>query len=403
MISVDEALESILDQIGRLDSRETSILDALGLVLDEDIVSDVDIPPFTGSAMDGYAVRAADVTEADANSPVTLAVVGDLAAGYVAERPVGKGEALRIMTGAPLPEGADSIVMVEQTEKEGDRVRIFKSVAMGENVRPAGEDVAKGETILKRGKPLRPGDIGMLASVGRLTANLVRRPKVGVLATGDELIDPSEPLKPGKIRNSNAYSLSAQVVEAGGEPLLLGIARDTREDLTDRLERGLAEADLLITSGGVSVGDYDLVKQVLMELGEMVLWKVAMKPGKPLAFGLIRGKPLFGLPGYPTSSMISFEQFVRPAILKMAGRVELRRPEVEVIVDDAISKKAGRRHYLRVVVERRNGELHARLTGTQRSGALRSMTIANALLVIPEEVTAIEAGGRGRAQLLHEA
>lgn len=401
MISVDEARDVILSSIPILPSEEVALLDALYRVLDEDVYSDSNIPPFDNSAMDGYAIRAADVGRASAENPVILDVLEDLAAGYVAGQAVGEGQAIRIMTGAPMPQGADSVVKVEETERSNGSVKVFRSVKRGENVRLAGEDVRVGELVLTKGKLLGPGDVGMLASIGKASIKVIRRPRVAVIATGDELVDVGEPLAPGKIRNSNAYSIGAQVLEAGAIPLMVGIARDRRNDLVEKIERGL-EADILITSGGVSVGDYDLVKQVLAELGEVVLWKVAMKPGKPLAFGVIQDKPLFGLHGYPTSSMVSFEQFVRPAILKMSGRSDLKRPEIQVVLEDRVVKKPGRRHYLRAVLERKDGEVHAKLTSSQKSGSLKPMTVANALLVIPEDATAIEPGEKVTAQLIRE-
>ncbi len=401
MISVDEARDLILSRIPVLPSEEVALLDALYRVLDEDVYSDSDIPPFDNSAMDGYAVRAEDVAGASADNPVVLDVLEDLAAGYVAERSVRKGAAIRIMTGAPMPKGADSVVKVEETERSDGSVKVFKAVKGGENVRFAGEDVKEGELVLGKGKLLGPGDIGMLASIGKASVRAIRRPTVAVISTGDELVDIGEPLAPGKIRNSNAYSIGAQVLEAGAIPLMVGIARDARDDLVEKIEKGL-QADVLVTSGGISVGDYDLVKRVLAELGEIVLWKVAMKPGKPLAFGTVRGKPLFGLPGYPTSSMVSFEQFVRPAILKMSGRSDLKRPEIEVVLDERVIKKPGRRHFLRAVLEKRDGEVRASLTSSQKSGSLKPMTVANALLVIPEEVTVVEPGERVIAQLIRE-
>ncbi|MHB0976626.1 MAG: molybdopterin molybdotransferase MoeA [Candidatus Aquicultorales bacterium] len=402
MINVDEALVEILDNIKRLPAEEVPVLDALGRTLDEDVLSGIDIPPFDNSAMDGYAVRAEDVAEATESRPAVLQVLEDLAAGYVASNSIGRGEAVRIMTGAPLPAGADAVVMVERTERSDGQVAVRKPVVRSENVRYAGEDVRAGEIVLGRGKTLKPGDIGMLASVGRASVKAVRRPRVAILSTGDELVGIDEPLAPGKIRNSNAYSLAAQAMEAGAVPVLLGIARDTREDLVAKITAGL-EADMVLTSGGVSVGDYDLVKQVLGEMGEMVFWKVAMKPAKPLAFGLIEGKPLFGLPGNPTSSMVSFEQFVRPSLLKMSGKTRLTRPVIEVVVDEKIVKKPERRHFLRAILERHDDGVHAKLTGSQGSGILKSMTLADAFLIVPEGVSVVEPGERLKAQLLSES
>lgn len=401
MVGVDQALERILDSIIVLPSEDVPLLQALGRILAKEVRSGIDVPPFDNSAMDGYAVRSADVRGASDKAPVVLRVLEDLAAGYVAAGKVQEGQAIRIMTGAPMPIGADTVVMVEATEKTDDGVKIFKPAKPGENVRYVGEDIAKGSIALAKGKVVRPGDIGILATLGKQSVSIVKQPNIAILSTGDELVEIEEPLAPGKIRNSNAYALAGQIVEAGGKPIILGIARDRREDLIDKVQSGL-NVDMLVTSGGVSVGDYDLVKAVLAELGDIAFMEVAMKPAKSLAFGLIQSKPVFGLPGNPASSMISFERFVRPAILKMGGRTDLFRPRIEVVVDDRIKKKLGRRNFLRVIVEQRNGKVHARLTGAQGSAMLTSMSLSNALLIVPEEIAVVEPGDRLTAEVLYE-
>ncbi|RJQ55166.1 MAG: molybdopterin molybdenumtransferase MoeA [Actinobacteria bacterium] len=400
MIGVEEALRTILDNIVVLPPQEVELLEAAGLVLAEDVVSPVDLPPFHNSAMDGFAVRAADLSGASEASPVSLRVLEDLPAGYVAKSKVEPGTAIRIMTGAPIPEGADSVVMVERTEQEGELVRVNAPVNDGENVRYRGEELGEGEPALARGVTLGPAQIGLLAAIGRGTVKAIRRPVVGILSTGDEVVEVGEPLAPGKIRNSNSYSLAAQVIEAGAVPKRLGIARDTQEDVTRKLGDGL-ECDALITTGGVSVGDYDMVKAVLSSLGRMVFWKVAMRPGKPLAFGVIQGTPVFGLPGNPTSSMVSFEQFVKPAIRKMSGHVSLGRVQIEAVLEEDIRVKPKLRYFLRAVVQRRDGTYFARLAGPQGSGMLKPIAGADGLLVVPEELTEVKAGERLNVQLLH--
>ena len=407
MIGVEEALEYILKHFEPLEPEEVGILDVLDRVLAEDLYSDMDIPPFDNSAMDGYAVRAIDTRGARWEEPVSLCVLADLAAGYTTDLSVEPGTAIRIMTGAPLPAGADAVVRFEDTSEKlrgrvecGREVEIFVEVPVGVNVRPAGEDIRKGELVLAAGTVLRPQEIGVLASLGRSRVQVIRRPRVAVLATGDELLDIDEPIAPGKIRNSNEYSNAALVQRYGGVPIRLGIARDDVEDLTAKIREGLAQdVDLFLTSAGVSVGDYDVVKDVLNTEGEMHFWQVRMKPGKPLAFGLIQGVPLIGLPGNPVSSMVSFEQFARPAILKMQGKTKWRKPTVEAILDENVTN-SGRRGFVRVIVEKRDDGYHARTTGRQGSGVLTSMVKANGLAIIPEEVRLVEAGSPVTVQML---
>ena len=395
MLSVEEALARVLAAFRPLPSEHVPVLETLGRVLAEDIYADMDIPPLTNTAMDCYAVQAADTVGASAEHPVRLRIVHDLAAGYTTSMAVTPGTAIRIMTGAPIPPGADAVVEFEDTEQDREWVSIFKGVSAGKNVRQAGEDVKKGQLILPRGTEIRPQEVGMLAALGHKEALVHRRPRVAILATGDEVIEIDAPWQPGKIRNANSYSNAAQVAHYGGVPVLLGIARDDVAELTDRIRAGLEQAvDLFLTSGGVSIGDFDVVKTVLAAEGEMGFWRVRMKPGKPLAFGHIQGVPLLGLPGNPVSAMVSFELFARPAILKMLGKTHLEKPTVEATLLDEVKRKDNRRHYLRVVLEERNGEYFARLTGDQGSGILLSMVRAQGLAIIPEDTNHLPAGER---------
>ena len=399
MILVEDALHHILGRISRLGSERVPILQTLGRVLAEDILASRNIPPWDNSAMDGYAVRGEDIQAASKENPVVLKVLGDLPAGKVFQGRGGPGAAVRIMTGAPLPMGFDTVVPVEDTEKNGERVKILANPGSGKNIRFSGEDVKSGERILDAGTLLRPAHIGMLASIQRSMVSVYQQPRVAVLSTGDELLEIDEPWEDGKIVNSNSYSLAALVAESGGMPIQLGIAKDRREELSAKIQQGLV-ADLLLTSGGVSVGDYDLVKEMLNELGQMNFWKVAMRPGQPLAFGMISEKPLFGLPGNPVSSMISFEQFVRPSILKMRGLKDLFRPTLQAILREDIPKKAGLVHFIRCRLILERGKVYATTTGEQGSGILSSMVKAHGLIVLPREQTVGRVGEAVKVILL---
>ena len=418
MISVEDALERILAHVGRLEPEDRPLLDTLGQLLAEDVAAGFDIPPLDNTAMDGYAVRAADTEGAGEASPVRLRVTGDLAAGYLFEGEVTPGTAVRIMTGAPIPRGADAIVPFEETDEgstgsagaprsqvEGDErwVQVLKAAELAANIRRAGEDVRRDAPVMPQGTLLGPAQIGVLASLGRETVRVYRRPVVAILSTGDELLDLGQPIAPGKIYDSNAYSVAAMVREAGGVPKRLGIASDTVEALTAKLRQGL-DADLLITSAGVSRGDFDVVKDVLAKEGEIDFWTVRMKPGKPLAFGAFpsgdRRVPHIGLPGNPVSSMITFELFGRPAVYKMLGRSDWERPRVRALAEERIVNTDGRRVYARAIVSERDGRYYASLTGPQGSGILTSMALANALAVVPEHVPAIEPGDEVECLLL---
>ncbi|MBE0431420.1 MAG: molybdopterin-guanine dinucleotide biosynthesis protein B [Dehalococcoidia bacterium] len=415
MISVDEALEKVLSHVQVLDPERQPILTCLGQVLAEDVYSTVDIPPLDNSAMDGYALRAEDTVGASQASPVYLSVVGELAAGTLPTEEVRPGTAIRIMTGAPVPQGADGVVRFEDTDEVERRssggdpawIGILRQTPAGLNIRRKGEDVACGDLILREGTPLRPQEIGVLASLGRPVALVIRRPVVAILSTGDELTAVGQPLAPGQIYDSNTYTVAAEVARYGGIPKILGIGRDSVESLEEKLEEGL-DADMLITSGGVSKGDYDMVKDVLAERGEIGFWTVCMKPGKPLAFGVIKTieggsekkVPHLGLPGNPVSSMITFEQFARPAILKMMGKRTLPKPTIRAIIHDPIRNTDGRRIFARVAVTRCGRQYHASLTGPQGSGILTSMVRANGLAVIPETSSGAEPGDIVSVQML---
>lgn len=400
MVTVDEALDKILSHIYPLGFEKVSILDALGRVIAEDIHTHRNIPPLDNSAMDGYAVRFEDIQKASPEHPIRLEVIEDLPAGFISEKKIERGKAIRIMTGAPIPKGADTVIPVEETKKEDESVLIFKAFSRGEHIRQAGEDVKRGDRVISKGDTIRPAEVGMLAAIGRSFVSVYQRPVVAILCTGDELVDVDGELNEFKIISSNSYTLAAQVRDCGATPLQLGIARDRKEEIEEKLHQGI-RADVLISSAGVSVGDYDFVKDVMKKLGmEMVFWKVAMRPGQPLAFGTIGGKPVFGLPGNPVSSMISFEEFVRPSLLKMMGCRQLFRPVIEAILKEEIEKKPGKRYFIRGAVSFEGDQYTVTTTGEQGSGILRSMVRANGLIVIPEDREMVRAGEKVKVQLL---
>jgi molybdopterin molybdotransferase len=397
VLSVEEARSQILATVDVLAPERVPLLEALGRVLAQALTAPRDVPPLTNAAMDGYAVRGADVAQA----PARLDVVGEAAAGHLAGVRVAPGQAVRIMTGAPVPEGADTVVRFEDTQAEEDAVTVRKPYRAGKNVRQAGEDVRAGQVVLDRGHVLRPQAIGMLAALGQPEVTVVRRPRVAILATGDEVVPPGQTPSPGQIWDANSYTVGAQVRKYGGVPQLLGAVGDeearVRQGMRRALERG---ADLIITSGGVSVGDFDLVKQVLAAEGEMRFWSLNMKPGRPLAFGVIGDVPLIGLPGNPVAAMISTELFARPALLKMQGFTDWSRPTVRAHLTDVIERKDGRRHYLRVRLHPTAQGYEATLTGDQGSGILNSLVQADGLAVIPETADRLPAGAEVTVILL---
>ena len=412
MLSVEEAYNRVMASFSPLEPVEVTLLECLGLALAEDITSPLALPPLANSGMDGYALRGADIVGASADSPRRLPVIGIVAAGQMPSRAVEGGTAMRIMTGAPVPEGADTVVPFEETDEvqrktEGralDEVAIFSEMPAGANVRPAGEDIRKGELVLEAGTIVRPAEVGVLASLGLDRAKVIRRPVVSVLATGDELEVAGATLSGGRIYDSNSFSVAASVVACGGVPRLLGIARDNLDDLHSKLAE-TAGSDLVISSAGVSKGDYDIVKEVLEQRGAMNFWSVRMRPAKPLAFGHLHGGegknvPLLGLPGNPVSAMVAFEMFARPAIHAMLGRRVRQRPAVEGVLTGPIRNYDGRRVYARVEVERKDGIYYATPTGPQGSNILTSMSRANGLAICPEDLPAKQAGEQVRIIML---
>jgi molybdopterin molybdotransferase len=379
VLTVEEALEQILSRVEPLSVERVEVLASLGRVLAEPIVSRAVIPPWPNSSMDGYAVRADDTTR----PPVELAVVGRIIAGTLPSRSLRTGETMRIFTGAPLPDGADAVVPQEDVTADGERITITGRVSSGAFVRAAGEDVRAGDVVVQPGGTIGAAEVGLLATLGYSQVRVFRRPRVAILSTGNELADLGTEPGPGQIPNTNTYSLMAQVIEAGGEPVNLGVVPDQLDAITERLGWGLTAADVLVTSAGVSVGELDLVRDALERCGaELHLWKVSMRPGKPITFATRAGRPVFGLPGNPVSAMVTFELFVRPALRKMAGAHALARPQLSARALDTIENPGSRRGYLRVTLTRDTNGYGARLTGDQGSAILRSMVLADGLAVV---------------------
>ncbi len=401
MISIGEAQQNVLEEVPVLGRERIHILEALGRVLAQDVEAARDVPSADNSAMDGYCCRHEDLAGASEANPLRLNLIGESPAGRPFEGTVGPREAVWVMTGGLIPPGADTVIMVEHTDRDGDEVVCLKDPGCGAHIRRRGEDVRANEIVLTQGDVVRPPEVGMLATLGHAYVYVYQRPVVAILSTGDELIDLDEPFAEGKVVCSNTYSLAAQVAECGAIPLSLGIATDDAADQRARITDGL-RADVILTSGGVSVGKYDLVKDTLSELGMRVkFWKVAMKPGKPLVFGTIGNKPVFGLPGNPTSAMISFEQFVRPALLKMMGHANLFRPLVKATLAEEARVASDRLHLVRCKLFEQDGVTMAMTAGNQSSGALRSMVLADGLMMFFPEEAPFTAGKRIRVQLLH--
>lgn len=402
-----EAARFILGHVSPLETERRPLRQALDTVLAVDVTSPLDLPPWDNSAMDGYAVRSVDLA---GPSPVVLEVIESVAAGQFPRKPVGPGQATRIFTGAPLPEGSDGVIRQEDTEAlPTARVAIRNARDAGKNLRRRGEDIRKGAVALRAGTVLGPAQLGVLASLAHELPVVYRTPRVAFLGSGDEIVDldrKADILAGRKIASSNSYTLGGMIRRAGAEPIDLGIARDTKESLREHLERVRESgADLLVTTAGVSVGEHDLVRDVLQELGgELKLWRVQMRPGAPLGFGSLFGKPWIGLPGNPVSTMVTFELFVRPAIRRLAGHTLPFRRTVPVVVQEAIALGPRLRHYLRAIVQAGDsgGSLTARLTGPQGSGILTSMARANALLIVPEDRPAVPVGAALQALVLDD-
>lgn len=415
MLSVEEARDRIVSMFQTLDTEEKAVLDTLGQVLAEDIMSDLDIPPLDNSAMDGYAIRYEDTLGASKEAPKIVKVIGEISAGQVPEGEVLPGTSIRIMTGAPIPQGANAVVPFEDTDEFGaasskisntlnQDIKINVETSKHSNIRPAGQDIKKGDVILRSGTIIRPAEAAIIASTGRSKIKVTRRPVISVIATGNELIEPGMKIKPGSIYDSNSYGIAASVTKYGGLPKFLGIAKDDWNSLEAKIEDGL-ESDLLITSAGVSKGDYDIVKDLLSSRGSIDFWSVRMRPAKPLAFGTFDtndGKkiPHIGLPGNPVSALVAFELLVRPAILKMLGKIDPGKALIKATLNDDIVNTDGRRVYARVKVSQEDGHFYASLTGDQGSGVLTSMVLADGLAVCPEDVKVLKAGSSASVYML---
>jgi molybdopterin molybdotransferase len=404
LIAFEEARARVLDRLRPLPPRRVPLTEALGCVLAEDVAAGEDLPPFANSAMDGFALRSEDVRGADQSSPVDLRVVGEVFAGSAKLPKVEPGTAVRIMTGGPLPPGADAVVPVERTETSGETVRVRLAPPERGFVREAGEDVRAGAVVLERGRPVDPAAVGMLASVGCHQVPVHPKPRVSVVSTGDELVDPGEPLGPGQIRDSNSWLLMAQARAAGVEAFRCSRLQDDPDALRRGFALAAAEGDFVLTSGGVSVGERDYTKRVLAELGDVTSWRVAMQPGMPQAFGTAAGTPLFGLPGNPVSCFVVFEVLVRPALRRLAGMPDdrLDRPRVMARLAEPVRSPAGRVSFLRVRLEAGDDALSASLTGAQGSGVLSSVVAADGLAVVPADQTELPAGAEVSVILLRE-
>ncbi|MBI5590836.1 MAG: molybdopterin molybdotransferase MoeA [Deltaproteobacteria bacterium] len=399
-VSFEEAQKIILNSINPLDCENISILEASGRVLYEDIVSEIMIPHVDDSAMDGYAIVADDTHGASKNNPVTLQIVGEIqAGGSIAGKKVSKGTAIRIMTGAPIPEGADSVVRFEDTKEEAEYVKIFSETAKYNNYRSAGEHIKTGDEVLQKGDRLRSADVGILVSLNYNTVKVYKQPTVSIISTGDELFDIGDEIQTGRIRNVNAYTLCAEVRKYNGIPEYLGIAKDTLKDMKGMFLKAL-KSDVVISTGGVSTGKYDFVKEIYSDLNiDMQFERVNVKPGSPFAFGKKDNKLIFGLPGNPVPTLTSFIQFVRPALLGLMGAKRIKKPIVNAFLEENINS-AKVHHLVRGYFTIKNNKFHVSTTGYQKPSMLRSMSAANCLIILPENLTSVKAGEEVAVQLI---
>lgn len=399
MRSVEEVRASILDRVQPIAPIDLHLQDAYGCVLAEDVVSESDLPAFASSGMDGFAVRASDVAAASAQTPVLLRIAGRAAVGRTPDATVGGGEAVRVATGAPVPSGADAIVPIESCALDGDAVRILRSFAEGSFIRPAGQDVRAGQLLIPGGRRLGAPELGLLASAGRSSVLVHPRPRVVVLSTGDELVEPGKAISYGQVRDANSFTLYAALRDAGAVPYLGGIIRDEPDEFKEAVVGFTTRADCFISSGGVSVGERDVVKKALFRRGEVEFYRVAMQPGMPQGFGMVDGAPYFGLPGNPVSVFVSFELFIRPALLKMMGRRDVFRPEVTAVLESEIAGPKDKVQFARVRVRRENGQWRAGSTGPAASNLLGTVARANGLAVVPMGVDRAAAGAHVRVIL----
>jgi len=392
MLDYEEALKKMLEPIKRTGAEKVGLLEASGRILAEDVIADSNVPFSDNSAMDGYAVLASDTAGATEEKPVRLDVIEEIPAGKVPEKDVARGTAARIFTGAVMPAGADAVVMQEFTEKKDGAVLIRKAVKNNENVRLSGEDIKKGQKIFSPGRRIGPADVGVIASAGYREIGVSRKPVAGVVSTGSEVVEPDSPAGPGVVRNSNSYAFCSRCAETGVESRYFGIVPDIREEIEKKLEAAAGESDLIITSGGVSVGDYDLVTEVLRDRGEIDFWKIRMKPGKPVAYGRLGNTPFLGLPGNPVSVMVGFELFARPILMKMMDAERLTRRRMVARMEHEHREKPSRMKILRGIATYSGSGITVRTTGMQGSGILMSVVLANCFIVVPEGVGVVEKG-----------
>ncbi len=400
-VSIEEAQEIILNSVSPLNCENISIMEASNRILYEDIVSDMMIPPVDDSAMDGYAIIADDTHGASRNNPVRLRIMGEIqAGGSIVGKKVSNGTAIRIMTGAPIPKGADSVIQFEDTEEEADYVKIFSESAKYRNCKCAGENIKKGDKVLQKGDRLRSADVGILASLNYTTVRVYKQPSVSIISTGDELAEIGEDIQIGQIRNVNAYTLYSEAKKYNALPCYLGIAKDTLKDTKELLLRAL-QSDVVISTGGVSMGKYDFVKEIYADLNIDILFEwINVKPGRPCAFGKKDNKLIFGLPGYPVPTLTSFIQFVRPALLKLMGATKINKPVVSAFLEEDVNNHSGSVNLLRGCFTIKNNEFYVSTTGNQKSSVLRSMSKANCLIIIPESSTKVKAGEKVPIQLI---
>ncbi|WP_353096979.1 gephyrin-like molybdotransferase Glp [Tissierella praeacuta] len=401
-ISIEKANEILLSQDIKTSIIDIKILESLGYVLGEDIISDINMPPFDRSPLDGYALKSEDIKDASKENPVVLEVIDFIPAGYVSSKKIENGQAIRIMTGAKIPEGANIIIKYEDTEFTDKEVKIFNYIKPNSNIVKMGEDIEVGDMVLKKGHIIGAADIGILATLGRTMVKIYSKPKIAILATGDELVDIDQIPKEGKIRNSNSYTIAAQVKKLGGEPIILGMCNDKIKDIKDKLKSSLELADMVITTGGVSVGDADLVKEAFQEIGgEILFWKVSMKPGTPIAVAKYEDKLIFGLSGNPAAASITFEKFVRPTILRFMGKNKYNLMKVKSTLESQFTKVSNQNRYVRAITYYRDGEFFTKLPSKHSSGILSSLSGTNSLFYIKAGTGPYKNGDKIEVEILN--